>query len=90
MAYRSILHVNKLQAFEEYLVKNGWEIQELKGNYEVLRATKQGRKYPLIVYRREENNTGTKTLVHLSVFDRDIAIIREFIKDCKKNKKGEK
>lgn len=80
MAYRNILHVNKLPLFKEYLVANGWEMQTPKGNYEVLRATKQGRQYPLIVYKRDNNNTGTTPIVHLSVFDRDIKIVRDFLR----------
>lgn len=76
---RHTLAVNKLPLFKEYLIKNEWEIQPIKGEYEVLRATHKNRKFPLIVYKRLATNKGT-TLIHLSVLDRDMVVIRKFLR----------
>lgn len=48
MANRNTLHVKKLDAFKEWLTLDGWEIKQPKGDYEVLRAVKAGRK-PLLI-----------------------------------------
>lgn len=79
MANRYTLAVNKLPLFKEYLIKNDWEIQPTKGEYEVLRATHKDRKFPLIVYKRLATNKGG-TLIHLSVLGRDMAIINNFLR----------
>ncbi len=79
MANRHTLAVNILPLFKEYLVKNNWEIQSTKGEYEVLRATHKDRKFPLIVYEKLATNKGTK-LIHLSVLDRDIAVVNKFLR----------
>lgn len=86
MANRNTLAVNQVEKFKAYLVADGWQIQEPKGDYEVLRATKEGRKYPLIVYYRHDTNGG-KELVHYTVLDRDMPIVRAFLK--KKYTEGE-
>lgn len=75
MANRNTLSVNQMEKFKAYLVADGWELQEPKGDYEVLRATKEGRKHPLIVYFRHSNS-----LVHYTVLDRDMPIVRAFLK----------
>lgn len=80
MANRNTLSVNKLEAFKTWLEKDGFELQETKGFYEALRAVKKDRKYPLIVYFRHETNNGKK-LVHYSVLDRDMGVIRAFLKE---------
>lgn len=77
MANRHMLHINKLEDFKEWLVKDGWEIEEPKGNYEVLRARKAGRKNPLIVY------TKTDTKEHLSLMDRDGGVVGAFLRDTR-------
>ena len=46
MANRNTLSVNKIDDFKVWLEKDGWQLQETKGFYEVLRAVKQGRKHP--------------------------------------------
>lgn len=51
MANRNTLHISKLEAFKNWLIKDGWEILPLSKNpYEVLRASKIGISNPLIVY----------------------------------------
>lgn len=83
MANRHALAVTKLDDFKAWLVSDGWQIQEPKGYYEVLRATKEGRKHPLIVYRRNDTNGG-KELVHCTVADRDSGVVGAYIRDRRK------
>lgn len=40
MANRHTLHKNKLKAFKDWLISDGWEIEDTKGFYEILRAKK--------------------------------------------------
>lgn len=80
MANRHKLHISKLEDFKKWLVKDGWEIEDPKGIYEVLRARKFGRINPLIVYRKAEVKE------HLSIMDRDSGVVGAFLRDCKKTK----
>ena len=50
MADRSRLHITKLEDFKEWLIKDGWVIEKPKGTWEVLRARKENRRNPLIIY----------------------------------------
>ena len=79
MANRNTLSVKRLENFKNWLVLDGWKIQEPKGEYEVLRATKEGRKHPLIVYKRHDTNDG-KALVHYTVADRDMGVVIAYFK----------
>jgi hypothetical protein len=79
MANRHTLSVTKIDCFKDYLEFDGWNIQEPKGYYEVLRATKDGRKHPLIVYFRHNNSRGGN-LSHYTVADRDMGVVRAFLK----------
>ena len=81
MANRHLLAINKLEDFRNWLLKNGWQIEETKGKYEVLRARKSTEKLPLIVYKKDKDG-----LVHLSVSDWNTKYIYEFINDNKSNK----
>ena len=87
MANRNTLAVSKLENFKQWLIKYGWEIQETKGCWEVLRATKQGKKYPLIIYRKCKTNGGSENIVHLSVLDRDMGVISAFLKELQEKQK---
>ena len=80
MADRRRLHISKLEDFKEWLVKDGWEIEEPKGVWEVLRARKAGRQNPLIIYTKADAKE------HLSVMDRDSGVIGAYLRDCKKPK----
>ena len=82
MANRHILSHTRINDFKTYLISNGYTIEAPKGDYEVLRASKMGRKHPLIVYERLSNNAGTP-LVHLTVMDRDTSVVRNFLKSKK-------
>lgn len=88
MANRSTLAVSKLDDFKEWLKTDGWDIQETKGFWEVLRATKKGRKRPIIIYKRIDTNSGTE-LVHYTVEDRDMGVVRAFLKDSLKSCQNE-
>ena len=79
MANRHTLSVKRLDEFKEWLENNGWQVQETKGFYEVLRAVKENRKHPFIVYWRHDTNNGNE-LVHYTVLDRDMGIIRQFLR----------
>ena len=80
MANRYMLHISKLEDFKDWLVKDGWEIEQPKGTYEVLRARKSGRKNPLIVYTKADAKE------HLSLMDRDSGVVGAFLRDCKNTK----
>ena len=80
MANRHTLHISKLEDFKEWLVKDGWEIEEPKGIWEVLKARKSGRQNPLIVYRKADAEE------HLSIKERDSGVVGAFLRDCKKTK----
>ena len=84
MANRSTLAVSKLEDFKIWLIFEGWKIAETKGYFEVLRAVKEGRKNPLIVYKRLSTDNG-KELVHLSVLDRDIGVVNAYLRSRRVN-----
>lgn len=85
MANRALLHRNKIEDFKGWLQADGWQIEEPKGIYEVVRARKGDRK-PLIVYTRD--NKGNE---HITVQSRDEGVVRAYIRDrrreawCKAN-----
>lgn len=81
MANRHKLHISKLEDFKDWLIKDGWEIEEPQGFYEVLRARKPERKNPLIVYKKADARE------HLSLMDRDSGVVGAFLRDCKKPRK---
>lgn len=77
MATRNILHVSKLQEFENFLETKGYMIVATSKNpYEVLRAHKDGD--TVIVYKKKDAKE------HLSTMDKDYHLVREFIKSQKK------
>lgn len=77
MASRAILHINKLKKLEKWLEKQGYMILPTSKNpYEVLRAKKD--KNTVIIYRK------SNTKEHLSVMEKDYALIRKFIEESKK------
>ena len=80
MARRDILHHNHIEPLKLWLIKDGWTMQKTKGFYEVLRATKNGKKRPLIIY------TKSYAKEHYSIDSRDIGIIGAFLKTYKADK----
>ncbi len=80
MANRSTLAACKLDDFKRWLVQNGWTVEPCKGDFEVLRARKLGRNRPLLVYKRLDEP------MHLTIYDIDVPIIRNFIRDTRRKK----
>ena len=77
MATRNILHISKLQEFEDFLETKGYMIIATSKNpYEVLRAQKDGD--TVIVYQKKDAKE------HLSTMDKDYHLVREFIKSQRK------
>lgn len=73
MANRNTLHISKLEAFKNWLIKDGWEILPLSKNpYEVLRASKMGISNPLIVY-------SGKSKEHLSFANEWLPTVEAFL-----------
>lgn len=76
MAIRALLHMNKLKDFESWLEKQGYMIlPTAKNPYEILRAKKD--KDTVIIYRKGDSKE------HLSVIDKDYALIHKFIMESK-------
>lgn len=83
MATRNILHISKLQEFEDFLETKGYMIVATSKNpYEVLRAQKDGD--TVIVYQKKDAKE------HLSTMDKDYHLVREFIKSQKKQSNGDR
>lgn len=73
MAARALLHKSKLKELETWLEKQGYVILTANGDScEVLRAKKD--KDTVIIYRK------LAAKEHLSVMDKNYALIRRFIK----------
>lgn len=75
MANRKLLHRNKIEDFKSWLQADGWQIEQTKGIYEIVRAKKGDRK-PLIVYTRD-----SKGSEHITVQSRDEGVVRAYIRD---------
>ena len=75
MANRYTLAISKLDDFKEWLIKDGWEIKRPMGEYEVFRAEKKGRRYPLMIFKR------ANAPMHLSVMERDMGVVRAYLRE---------
>lgn len=83
MAIRNILHISKLQEFENFLETRGYMIVATSKNpYEVLRAQKDGD--TVIVYQKKDAKE------HLSTMDKDYHLVREFIKNQRKQSNADR
>lgn len=83
MATRNILHISKLQEFEDFLEHKGYMIVATSKNpYEALRAQKDGD--TVVVYKKK----GAKE--HLSTMDKDYHLVREFIKGQRKQSNADR
>lgn len=76
MADRHTLHFNKLDSFKKWLIKNDWEMKPLsKSQYEVLRATKNGKW--VIVYVKDEATE------HYSLTENSISVVNQWLRERK-------
>lgn len=83
MATRNILHISKLQEFEDFLETKGYMIVATSKNpYEVLRAQKDGD--TVVVYKKKDAKE------HLSTMDKDYHLVREFIKSQRKQSNAQR
>lgn len=83
MATRNILHISKLQEFEDFLETKGYMIVATSKNpYEVLRAQKDGD--TVIVYQKKDAKE------YLSTMDKDYHLVREFIKSQRKQSNADR
>lgn len=83
MATRNILHINKLQEFEDFLETKGYMIVATSKNpYEVLRAQKDGD--TVIVYKKKDAKE------HLSTMGKDYHLVREFVKSQRKQSNADR
>ena len=83
MATRNILHISKLQEFEDFLESKGYMIIATSKNpYEVLRAQKD--RDTVIVYKKKDAKE------HLSTMDKDYHLVREFIKSQRKQSNAQR
>lgn len=87
MANRNILALSKIDDFKDWLVSDGWKLQKTEGVWEVVRARKDGRKYPLIIYKKMNTDNGNTT-VHCSVLNRDVGVVRAYLRERKATKKN--
>lgn len=80
MATRSLLHIKHKDEFIEWLKKDGFTIEEPKGEYEVIRARKGKR--ILLVYERLEMKE------HFTVRGCDMKIVGAFFKERNMRRKA--
>lgn len=83
MATRNIVHISKLQEFEDFLETKGYMIVVTSKNpYEVLRAQKEGD--TVVVYKKKDAKE------HLSTMDKDYHLVREFFKSQRKQSNAQR
>lgn len=77
MAIRSrcLLAINKLDDFKKWLVEDGWDIEEPKGLYEVVRAKKSKRW--LLIHQRMYAKQ------HVTVMEKDFGVVWKYLKSRK-------
>lgn len=80
MAIKSRIHKRKINKFINHLIEEGWTLEENKRTYECFRVRKNGRL--MVTFK---NNQGTE---HITIQDKDIDIINEYLKKMKKIKKA--
>ena len=78
MANRCLLSMNRVYDFRKWLEKNGYEIVETKGIFEILRAVKGNEK--VIIYKRLNSKE------HCTVPDANVRIVKKFINETREEK----
>lgn len=84
MATRDLLAISKKEKLEDWLENKGYMILATKSPYEAIRCVKddESGKDTIIIYKKAHAKE------HLSVMDKDYKLIREFIKENKKNEQN--
>lgn len=72
MANRHTLAISDLDNFKDWLIKEGWSVENPKGPYEVLRARHPKRKLPLIVHKKDSAK------MHCSIDERYMWLFRKY------------
>lgn len=85
MADRHTLSASHIDEFKLWLIDDGFTLQEPKGLYEAIRATKPSRKHPFIAYKRYGVEDG-EIRDHFTVADKDMGVVRAFLRDQRKRK----
>lgn len=73
MAVRELLHKTKLEAFGKWLESDGWALLPPKGEYEVLKAKKTGKKTLMVWHKADVKE-------HYVIEDKYRPLVRQFIK----------
>ncbi len=60
MARRNLLAISQIPEFSNYLERHGWTVQELKGIWEVLRATRPHSK-TIVIHCKSQTMRGGET-----------------------------
>lgn len=76
MAERGILHQSKLRNLSIWLTDDGWKLEQPKGQYEVLRATKEKRTF--LVYAKADAKE------HYTIPDNCISVFMAYLKGGKR------
>jgi len=76
MAIRNRLHENHTERFKEFLINDGWTIENAKGFYERIRARK-GKRLALFYWKHSET--------HLSYEDKWNGLVSQFLREVKGN-----
>lgn len=82
MAERALLTFEMLGEFRHWLKGKGYEIQDRAFTWEVLRAVKRGERRDrwVVIFKKADAKR------HLTVQDRDVALVREFIRERRETK----
>lgn len=78
MKNRTAVHHGLLTDLALYLKRSGWTLEMPKGEYEVLRARKNGYPRPLLIHDRTSGGCG------YSIDERDIKVYRKWYSDRRK------
>jgi len=78
---RSLLHLNKVQEFANWMSTKGWGQRAPKGTYEVLRMVHRNSSEPLIVYKRLKAE-------HCTVYGNGLHFVHRWLKERKENENG--
>lgn len=77
MKNRTVVKHGMLEDLKAYLQHSGWTIEEPAGEFEVLRARRNGYPRPLIVYDRSSGGCG------YSIDERDMSVYKGWQKNRK-------